>query len=361
MRLVSALTAIALSLPLFTTPALAFEPAKARTVLARAVDEAIIPGYRAFEASTERLATAMDALCATPSAETEKAARAAFLDTLTAWGPVEIIRSGPALEKNRFERVLYYPDRKGIALKQVQAILSKKDESATSAASLSGKSVGVQGLGALEFVLYGTGHEALATEPASHRCRYGAAIADNLHGIAGEFAAAWQAPDGVGAAWKTPGPENPLFRSETEAVTELLGVMVHGAEMVRDQRLRAFVGSQEQKPNPKLAIFWRSGATWTMIGADMAGLLDFWQKAGMNDLLADDQRSVGTSIEFVMKALKRSAGTITPDIEAALLTPEERAKIDFLILNGKDLITRLSEDYGKALGLGAGFSFSDGD
>lgn len=361
MRLVSALTTAALSLMLLSSPALAFEAAKARTVLARAVDQAIIPGYRAFEASTARLSGAMDALCTAPSADKEQAARAAFTDTLKAWAPVEIIRNGPALEKNRFERVLYYPDRKGIALKQVQAILSKKDETATAAATLAGKSVGVQGLGALEFVLYGTGHEGLVTEPSSHRCRYGAAIAANLHGIAREFTAAWEAPDGIGAAWKAPGPDNPLFRTDAEAVTELLGIMVHGAEMVRDQRLRAFAGSQEQKPNPKLAIFWRSGSTWTMIGADMAGLLDFWQKAGMNDLLEDDQRSVGTSIEFVMKSLKRAAGTITPDIEAALGQPEERARIDFLMLNGKDLITRLSEDYGKALGLGAGFSFSDGD
>lgn len=352
---------LALLALLAANPASATEADKADAVLARAVDAAIIPGYRAFADKTASLSTAMQALCATPSAGSEAAARAAFVETLKAWGPVEIIRSGPALEKNRFERVLYYPDRKGIALKQVQAIIAKKDESAADAASLSGKSVGVQGLGALEFVLYGTGHETLATEKASHRCRYGAAIAANLQGIAGEFVTAWQAPDGIGAQWKKPGPDNPLFRTDQEAITELLGVMVHGAEMVRDQRIRAFYGSKEQKPNPKLAIFWRSGQTFTILGADMAGLLDFWKKAGMNDLLKDDQRSVGTSIEFVMKSLKRTAASVTPDIEAALSQPEERAKLDFLMLNGKDLIIRLSEDYGKALGLGAGFSFSDGD
>lgn len=359
MRLATPL--LALLALLAAHPAGAAAAGKAEEVLARAVDQAIIPGYRTFEEKTGGLVTALQTLCATPSEASEAAARSAFVDALKAWGPVEIIRNGPALEKNRFERVLYYPDRKGIALKQVQAIIAKKDESATDPVALAGKSVGVQGLGALEFVLYGTGHEVLASEKASHRCRYGAAIATNLDTIAGEFSAAWQAPDGIGAQWKKPGPGNPLFRTEQEAVTELLGVMVHGAEMVRDQRIRAFYGSKEQKPNPKLAIFWRSGQTFTMLGADLGGLLDFWKKAGMNDLLKDDQRSVGTSIEFVMKSLKRTAAGITPDIEAALGQPEERAKLDFLMLNGKDLILRLSEDYGKALGLGAGFSFSDGD
>ncbi len=359
MRLSSSL--LALLLALASAPAGAVDAGKAGKVLARAVDEAILPGYSAFAEKTAGLSKAMQALCDAPSTENENAARAAFTETLKAWGPVEIIRSGPALEKNRFERVLYYPDRKGIALKQVQAILSKKDESATKEETLATKSVGVQGLGALEFVLYGTGHEVLATEKATHRCRYGAAIAGNLNGIAGEFVSAWKAPGGIGDNFKKPGPANPLFRTEQEAVTELLGVMVHGAEMVRDQRIRAFYGEKDIKPNPRQAIFWRSGSTWTMLGADMAGLLDFWKKAGMNDLLADDQRSVGTSIEFVMKSLKRATGTITPDIEAALSKPEERAKLDFVMLNSRDLIKRLSDDYGKSLGLGAGFSFSDGD
>lgn len=359
MRLSSTLAVLLLALA--TPPALAADADKTDVVLARAVDEAIIPGYKTFAQKTDSLAATIQALCAAPSADAEKAARDAFAETLKAWGPVEIIRSGPALEKNRFERVLYFPDRKGIALKQVQAILAKKDETATSPETLATKSVGVQGLGALEFVLFGTGHETLATEKASHRCRYGAAIAGNLTTIAGEFVAAWTAPDGIGDHFRKPGPQNPLFRTDQEAVTELLGVMVHGAEMVRDQRIRAFYGTREQKPNPKQAIFWRSQNTWVMLGADISGLLDFWKKAGMNDLLPDDQRSVGTSIEFVMKSLKRTTGTITPDIEAALSAPDEKAKLDFLMLNGRDLIKRLSEDYGKALGLGAGFSFSDGD
>ncbi|MBB4063728.1 imelysin family protein [Gellertiella hungarica] len=357
----STITLFAFGLGLLATPALAAVSGKAPAVLASAVDEVILPGYRAFDDRTGRLEEAMKALCTDPSAEAEAAAREAFADTLKAWGPVEIIRSGPALEKNRFERVLYHPDRKGIALKQIQAILSKKDESATAVETLSGKSVGVQGLGALEFVLYGKGHETLQAEKASHRCRYGAAIAGNLHAIAGEFVAAWQAPGGIATSWKTPGPQNPAFRTEEEAVVELLGIMVHGAEMVRDQRIRAFAGEKDAKANPKQAIFWRSGNTWTMIGADIDGLIGFWKKAGMEDLLADDQRSVGTSIAFVMKAMARTARSVSPDIELALSEPEERARIDFLMLNGRDLITRLSDDYGRALGLGAGFSFSDGD
>ena len=37
----------------------------------------------------------------------------------------------------------------------------------------------MQGFGALEFVLFGTGAETLATQRGDFRCRYGEAIADH--------------------------------------------------------------------------------------------------------------------------------------------------------------------------------------
>lgn len=49
-----------------------------------------------------------------------------FADTVSSWSTIEIVRVGPVIEKNRFERVLYYPDKKGLGLKQVQRYLAEK-------------------------------------------------------------------------------------------------------------------------------------------------------------------------------------------------------------------------------------------
>lgn len=331
------------------------------TVLSHAVDDVIRPGYHRFLDETASMLTTMDTLCANPSKPDLDSARAAFTSSLASWGAVEIFRIGPALEKNRFERVLYYPDRKSIGLKQIQTILNTKDETATAPETLAIKSVGVQGFGALDYVLYGKGFETLTSEADSHRCRFGLAITKNLHAIANDLTTEWDRSGGIADSWKTPGPQNPVFRNEQEAITELLGVMVHGAEMVRDQRIRTFYPEEKANPNPKLALLWRSGQTWTMIGANLEGLSTLWKKSHMEILLKEDQRSVATSIGFVLKSMARISTTINPDIAIAVSAPDERAKLDFLLLNASDLIGRLSDDYGKALGLGAGFSFSDGD
>jgi uncharacterized protein len=334
-------------------------------VMAKAVDDFIIPGYRDLSRATAGLSNTSAALCETPSDATLEATRSAFANVVGKWSMIEIVRLGPALEQNRFERFLFYPDRKSTGLKQVQAILAKGDESATAAENLKAKSVAVQGLGALEYVLYGTGAEALAGKDGGFRCRYGRAIAQNLDAIAGELLAAWERPDGIQAAWKKPGPDNPLFRDNKEAATELLGILVHSVELVKDQRLRPFhtdvVDGKPGKGRPKLAIYWRSGNTMPSISANFRGLQTLFNRAGMADLLPADSRSIAGSVTFLLKTLSGAADRVDGPIDAAMANDEKRATLDFIALNTADLLDRLNRDFGGAIGLGAGFSFADGD
>ncbi|ASY65068.1 Iron-regulated protein A precursor [Sinorhizobium sojae CCBAU 05684] len=334
-------------------------------VMARAVDDFIIPGYRDLARSTAALAETIEALCETPSDAPLRAGRSAFTNLVATWSAVEIIRVGPAIKQNRFERFLFYPDRKSTGLKQVQAILAKRDESATDVESLRMKSVAVQGLGALEYVLYGTGSGALAGSEGAFRCRYGRAIAMNLETIADELVAAWERPDGIQAAWKRPGPDNPLFRDKREAATELLGILVHSVEMVKDQRLRPlYAGTIDRKPgrsNPKLAIYWRSGNTMPSLSANFRGLQALFNRAGMEDLLPADSRSIAGSVNFLLKTLASAAGRVDGPLDAALADDKRRAMLAFIALNTADLLDRLNRDFGGAIGLGAGFSFADGD
>ncbi|WP_029620700.1 imelysin family protein [Pseudorhizobium marinum] len=335
--------------------------AEIRDVIAKAVDGFIRPGYHDFHAAAGALAGEMDALCAAPSPDALAQAKAAFAEAALSWARIEIVRTGPAIEDNRFERILFYPDRKSTGLKQVQGLLAKPDDSTTAPGGLSGKSVAMQGFGALEFVLAGTGSEALATEADGFRCRYGRAIAQNIEHIAGELVVLWEAPDGVQQAWKEPGPDNPLFRNAQEAMTALLGILVHGAEMVRDQRIETFYKGEDSQTFPRQALFWRSGNTWTMVKGNLEGLGRLMHVSDMAALLPEDQTSIVGSVDFVLKSMLRVTGEMNSDIEAAVSDDSQRQKLDFLLVNGRDLIGRLNDQYGGAIGLTSGFSFSDGD
>lgn len=331
------------------------------SVIVKAVDDFIRPGYRDFHKHAGTLAQEMDALCGNPSEAALAEARNAFASAAKAWATIEIVRTGPAIEENRFERILFYPDRKSTGLKQVQGLLAKPDEGVTAPHGLSGKSVAIQGFGALEFVLVGTGSEELAEAPANFRCHYGRAVAHNINEVAAELEQLWDDPDGVQQDWKEPGPDNPLFRTHQEALTALLGVLVHGAEMVRDQRIETFYKGEDSATFPKQAIFWRSGNTWTMVEGNLQGLRDLLHVSDMVTLLPEDQTSIVASADFVLKSMLRISTEMNSDIEAAVADETQRQKLDFLLLNGRDLISRLNDQYGGAIGLTSGFSFSDGD
>lgn len=334
-------------------------------VMQKAVDDFIRPGYRDLLEGTETLAEAAHMLCEKPSDETLGDVQMSFDEVVQQWSTIEIVRVGPVIEGNRFERFLFFPDRKSTGLKQVQRILATSDETATSVESLKGKSVAAQGLGALEYVLYGTGAEVLPTEKNGFRCRYGAAIADNLKAVAGELHAEWEKPDGIQAAWEKPGPANPIYRDGKEAATELLGILVHGVESIRDQRLRplyaGIVKGQPDKGHPKMAIYWRSGNTMPALSANFTALQTLFNTADMKALLPDGNADVVSAVNYLLQAIVDDLDEIDLPVEEAIADDEQRGRLNRILQNTNDVLQRLNLDFGAAIGLSSGFSFADGD
>ena len=344
-----------------TTNGAGLNEAAVPAVLQKAVDDVIRPGYRAMHDSASKLTVAMKALCADPTDATLSGAKSSFGDTVKSWSRIEIVDTGPIIEKNRFEHILFYPDRKGVGLKQVQALIAKADEQDTTVEAVAGKSVALMGMTALEYVLFGNGSDVLGKDKQSFRCRYGAAVAGNIENTAKEIADEWDAPDGVQKSWKFPGKSSDDFMDNKEAVTALLGILVHGAANVRDQRLETFYKGDPATARPKMAIYWRSANTWTSFTGNIEGLKTLWEKADMASLLPVDRRAIATKIDGLLNELATTAPTINPDIEAAIGNDAERAKIDKLLAVSRELATSFSDEYGGAIGLSAGFSFADGD
>jgi uncharacterized protein len=337
-------------------------PAKAENpIIAGAVSGFVTPAYGAFQSASAELRGDMNALCAEPSPDKLAAAQSTFVGVVTAWSEAEIIRFGPVTEENRLERILFWPDRKSTGLKQVQRALAEKDATATDPATLRGKSVAMQGLGALEFILFGTGAESLATPGEAYRCAYGRAIAGNVEEMASAIVAGWQDPAGISAQWANPGADNPLYRTDDEAVTELFDIIVHGLEMVRDVRINGFLGEEADSDRPKQAIFWRSGATKASIASNLRGMRKLFEASQLVGLLPPDAAWIADSIGFEFDNAERALKVADGPVAEILADPALREKLTYARL----VTSSLSELFGLrlagALGLTAGFSSLDGD
>lgn len=352
------LPALALALAMSSS---ASASVKASDVIQRAIDGFVRPAYASLHDHADTLAKAMDMLCQAPSQDNLDAAHTEFSATVAAWSSAEIIGFGPIKENNRLERMLYWPDRKSIGLKQVQAALAGKDPTATDPAQLAGKSVAMQGLGALEFVLYGDGAETLTGKDDPYRCAYGAAVAKNIETMAADVDAAWKKPDGFAAMWANPGPDNALYRDGTEAVTELVGVFINELEMVRDVRLKGFLGAKPDADKPRQAIYWRSQNTGLSLAGNLSGIDMLFEVSKLGDALPEDARWMAESIHIQLTNGVATARSVQGPIDKALADPVEREKLDHFALITSSLSgligTRLTAEFG----LTAGFSSLDGD
>ena len=161
-------------------------------VASRAATDYIVPSYQALHAATGTLKTAVDGFCQTPSAEARDAVAAAFAATLTAWAGVDFFRFGPMAVEGRYERFAFFPDVHGTGARQMRQFLAGKDEKLLAPGALARQSAAVQGLPALESLLY-SGDSALlvADTPEPFRCALAAAVAANLDEIAAAVDAGW--------------------------------------------------------------------------------------------------------------------------------------------------------------------------
>lgn len=322
-------------------------------MLRSSVANFVRPQTKAFATRTTDLSKAMYVLCENGDLP---AAQEAFAQAATAYGRIEFLRVGPLMEDNRVDRILFFPDRKGIGLRQVQQLLAEVDPASATVPGLQQKSIAVQGFGALEFVLFGTGFETLTTSDGAFRCAYGAAIAKNLEEMASEIAAGWADPEGIAKRLTQPDPSYADYRTTTESLEAVVGLVSHGIEAVRDTRINPFIAKGDGKANPKLALFWRSNQTLPMLSANIRSLRSLVELSGV---VTDP--ALATEIAAAFDNAEAAIAKVISPVEEAVADPVQSAALTDLVTATQDLQRLIGEDLSATLGLSVGFSSLDGD
>ncbi|WP_375263037.1 imelysin family protein [Palleronia sp.] len=332
------------------------DPDETAPVLQAAAD-AIAGGYAAFSDAADAFEDKSVALCDSPSETALSDARDAFAEAVDAWSRIELVKFGPVLSDNAADRIFFYPDRRGIGLRQVQAALASEDVTVTDEGSLAGKSVALQGLGTAEYLLHGTDAETLATAAGAFRCDFTRAVAGAVATQAQTLETAWTDPDGIAGRFADPAPEHRDFRSQDESLRALLGVFTNGVELLRDQRIKPFVEA-EDPAEPRLAAWWRSGLTARAIAENAEGLRTLFEESGMNRLNAETYGILWDEIAFELGNLT-SILARARDPETDPETLQGDAAAAYVI--SRSLRNTFAGRMAPALGQTAAFSVLDGD
>jgi predicted lipoprotein len=333
------------------------------TIARAALSEVIRPGYAAFAEEVASLNETVGALCKEPSAASLDASKQAFAATVAAWSKVEILRFGPITDDRRYERLFYWPDPKGLGPKQIQEALAKHDESVTRPDALAGKSVALQGLPALEYLLFGDGAETLAAKAgeSAFRCAFAHAVAANIASIAKSVVEDWREGSPYEEAFLTPDPQGSVYRAPKEVTLDLFKSFTAGIELVRDQKLAKPLGASPEEARPRLAAFWRSGLSFANAAGNLEGVRTLFAKGGFAQVLAEDSPGVEKSVMFDLGRAIEILAAIHEPMADVVKDEALRGKIEALRVSLKSARQTAADAIARGAGLAFGFNAMDGD
>src|SRR5262245_16680896 len=369
--LASVLAVLVLMLAELGMPAYAQEAARPfdHAGLARQVlEQHIVRGYARFAEAANKLSRSLDGNCERPYVTPPKAVDAGVRNLVDAWGRIEHINFGPVTVDNRLERILFFPDRRGLGSRQVARALETREPAVTDPASLAGRSVALQGLGALDTVLYGSAQsDAKTSEQRAHRCAYARAIAANIAALAQAILDEWSASNGYRQHWLNAGPGNSVFVKPSETTLALAKAFNQGLERVRDERLGAALGLGKQRRKMP-AVLDKGSLSLTLIKADLDGLLALYETSGMQQAIApadmkDDSDGIGAKAKLVASEMKTAREEVAGVVQVP--SPFEHAptvsrliSAGFPLRNARELAHELLTTRAN---LSLGFNSSDGD
>lgn len=332
------------------------------TVGERLVTGYIQPATTAFARAGEQMTKSLSRQCANVSAANGADVAADFRQLVLAWSGIEFLRFGPLVADNRYERVFFWPDPRGVTLRQTQAIIARENPALLAPGALRAGSVAVQGLASLEYALYG-GNQVLikGSGEADYRCRYALAVAVNLAGLGHEIQQAWSDQGGAARQFIAPGVDNPVYRSEREVVSEAIKALATGVQYQRDAKLVPALGASAGSAHVTRMPWSRSGLALTAMAVSLDGMAKFAQAGEFVRLLPDDEAWLAAVVPNSAADIARQLAAIDLPAQAALTETASRSELAQMALRMHDLKELINGQIAQGLGVSVGFNALDGD
>ena len=102
------------------------------------------PAMARMAQASEQMDAALGAWCARPDAAGATRVNDAHTGLALAWSGIEFLRFGPLVQANRYERLAFWPDTRGVMPRQVQAAIAAQDPELIKPGAMAGRSVALQ-------------------------------------------------------------------------------------------------------------------------------------------------------------------------------------------------------------------------
>lgn len=336
------------------------------------VEQHIIPRYQQLANASRALEQAAHALCASPDAAHLESLRTGFHTTMDTWMGIQHIRNGPVELFTRYHRYELWPDKHNTGAKQLGALLAAEDTAALEPERFAHGSVAIQGLTALERLLFDddVSHGTFGNAGApNYRCRVVAAIAHNLADMSVGLVEDWNPEDPPYAMLfistnqhLDEQPSNRALEASREVSATFFNNMNTQVQSIIDQKMLRPMGERAEDTKPRLAESWRSQRSLRNITLNLQAVQSIYQ-TGFAPLL----RGKATGVELDRKIAEAfdasllAAATLPPIAGDVFEDDANRAGLEQLLAANRALLALLSGPLPQALDIPFSFNALDGD
>lgn len=331
--------------------------------LSTTAHELILPWHQTFVRDTAELQQSLERFCQNPGNPGElEASKKSWRTAMLTWQTLRVINFGPVAEGNQAWRLQFWPDTHNRIGQKVEELLAK--DSPISAESLAGGNVLVQGLSALEYLLFDPQKSALEDYQNPRVCDFLAAASQNTANVATTLHRGWATEGGnYLGVFLSAGEGNIAFPTNKDVVAALASAVVMSVEFVKNRKLGEPFGGRPGggRTNPYHLELWRSKISLPAMQAELAANEQVFLKALKPVLIAEGHTDLAARIEQSFsdsrKSLNALPSPLFDHVREAQALPQFQAAWDTL----GQLVSLLKRDLPNALQIQMGFNSSDGD
>jgi hypothetical protein len=327
-------------------------------------DGVVIPAYQRMTEAMTGLEGATEALCAAPGPDRLTQAREAFHTAMHTWQMAQPITFGPITGNGRAARVEFWPDKNGVAERQVRRALQAQDPALIADGGIAGKSVALQNLSTYERIVLDDGtHAATETPEGRYACALAAQIARFQSRLAAEIFDDWTRPGGFREVVLGAAGGNAHYSGADQPATDFLKSLTGTLDIAIQLKLEHPLGRDLAGARPKLAENWRSARSLDNIAANLETAQALYETAGsFGDLLSAagaEALDMGLRQSFA-DVIEMVRGVGVP-LHTAVGQADQRTLILAIVEKLKNLRLVIAGPVADEIGLIVGFNATDGD
>jgi hypothetical protein len=326
------------------------------------LEKFILPAYADLADSAVMMKRTAREFCRNPELDGLDTLRLAFHDVMDHWQAVQHVSIGPATFEMRRYRMQLWPDKRGNVGKHLGRLLDSRDETQFDHDTFARGSVAIQGLSALEQLLFEEGIDTagFATDQAGRfRCLVVATVTANIDDISKRILSGWVEGNTAHRTYfESAIHGNAFYESDEDIATRLLRDLRMQLQLVQEYKLSRVMGVDVESSRLRLAESWRSKRSVRNIRINIESIQLQWT-TGYASLVNDPMlvENVGSGFDSVFAVLDE----LDRPLEDLIQIPKSRELLDVLVDRVATLTSYFLYDIPADLELSAGMVGLDGD